>query len=62
MGVIVKIQRRYYVILFQVVFSSLAEIPGFWKLSVMFPSNPEDAVGHWSGYYNTLTLCLAEAA
>lgn len=38
--------------LFQVVFSSLAEFSGFWKLYIMFPSNAEDAAGHWSEYYN----------
>lgn len=38
MGGIVKIQRRCYLILFQVVFSSLAEIPGFWKLYLAFQS------------------------
>lgn len=35
-GGIVKIQWRYYLILFQVVFSSLPEIPCFWKLYIMF--------------------------
>lgn len=59
MRVIVKIQRRYYLILFQVVFISLAEIPAFWKLYIMFLSNPEGSVGHWSGYYNTLRLARA---
>lgn len=61
MGVMGKIQRRYYLTLVQVVLSSLAEVPGFWKRVVMFPSSPEDAVDHWNGYYNTLALRLARA-
>lgn len=59
MGVIVKIQRRYYWILSY--FQFLAEIPGFWKLYIMFQSNPEGGVAHWSGYFNTFSLRLVQA-
>lgn len=50
MGAIVEIQRKYYLICFKLFLAHWLTFLASGNF--MFPSNAEDAAGHWSEYYN----------